>query len=123
MPPAPSFSTTLKCEMVWPIMVSPILGVMGTGTHYSGLQRWFVQTGLTDRFSPVCLWGLSRSQQSKKVRSFAIVTRFRKRLLFKRDVLAAHRDRADQCRQDRPIRLPEQIAAHHAPATHRNPDS
>jgi len=87
--------------------------------HQSGLKCWFVTTQLADHFSPVGFWRLGRSEQAEKVRSFAIMIRFRKRLLFKRDVLAAHR--AYQCCENRTIRLPEQITAHHAPATDRNP--
>ena len=90
-------------------------------THQSRLKRWFVTTGFTSHFSPVGLWGLGRSEQAEKVRSFAIMIRFRKRLLFKRDVLTTHR--AYECSENRTIRLPEQITAHHAPATDRNPHS
>ena len=90
-------------------------------THQSRLKRWFVTAGFAYHFSPVGLWRLGRSEQAEKVCSFAIMIRFRKRLLFKRDVLATHR--AYECSQNGTIRLPEQITAHHAPATDRNPRS
>src|SRR5690242_16703212 len=100
--------------MVWSIMAGKV-----PGKWRFRLQRWIVGAGFGEGFSSFRLWRFGRSNQTQNLRAFTEVVRSSKRFLLKGNGLVARR--TNERRVSLAICLPEHIAAHDAPATHRNP--